>query len=188
MKFEGTEIHGAWHSTGQRFFDSRGWFQEFFTQSKIAALSGLNIEIKQINVSRSNKGVVRGIHYSLSPIGQAKYVSVVEGAIDDYVVDIREGSPTFGRWQMFRLTSEDPGGLLIDSGLGHAFHVVSSSAMVCYGVSSEYDPSNEYALSPLCKTVNIGWDPKNIILSEKDRDAPDLMALSAAGLLPRHAR
>lgn len=184
MRIQQSKISGAWLLEGQRFFDSRGWFQELFTHSKVSAATGFNLDVQQINISYSRQNVVRGIHFSMAPAGQAKYVSVLNGTVEDYVVDVRTDSPTFGQWEKFELTSNTPSGVLISGGLGHAFRVMSTDALVCYGVSSEYNPVNEHALSPLCTTVNLGWNEKHIVLSEKDRDAPDLLSLRALGLLP----
>jgi dTDP-4-dehydrorhamnose 3,5-epimerase len=138
-----SEIAGAWIIEGTRHGDDRGWFQELFKKSTVKNATGFEFSPVQINVSHSVQGVVRGIHYSIAPEGQAKYVSVLDGEIDDYIIDVRQGSPTFGKWQRVRVTAALGNSVLLGSNLAHAFQVVSKSATVCYAVSAEFNPTAE---------------------------------------------
>lgn len=185
MNFQMSQITDAWLIEGARHGDDRGWFQELFKHSRILDGTGVDFRPVQINVSRSTAGVIRGIHYSIAPEGQAKYVSVMSGVIDDYIIDIRPGSPTFGTWQRVRLDSEHGTAVLLGPHLGHAFQAVSSEATVCYAVSAEFNPDAEKAINPLCPRVGITWDTGLApILSPKDEAAPSLDDQLRDGLLP----
>jgi dTDP-4-dehydrorhamnose 3,5-epimerase len=140
----------------------------------------------QINVSQSSQGVVRGIHYSIAPEGQAKYVTALDGEIDDYIIDIREGSPTFGQWQRVRLSRMRGNSVLLGSNLAHAFQVVSHEATVCYAVTAEFNPMAEKGINPLCSQLNILWDKSfPVSLSPKDEMARNLNEQSKLRELPR---
>jgi dTDP-4-dehydrorhamnose 3,5-epimerase len=184
--FTESVINGAWIIDPVRHGDDRGWFQELFKHSIVKNATGIVFSPVQINVSHSSQGVVRGIHYSIAREGQAKYVSVLDGQIDDYIIDIREGSPTFGQWQRVRLTAELGNSVLLDSNLAHAFQVVSQVARVCYAVTAEFNPAAEKAVNPLCQQLNIAWDKSlPVSLSPKDEMAPNLNEQSKRGELPR---
>lgn len=179
-------IEGAWIIDAVRHGDERGWFQELFKSSTIKQSIGVDFSPVQINVSHSTQGVVRGIHYSIAPEGQAKYVSVVSGEIDDYIIDVRIGSPTFGQWERVRLTAAQGNTVLLGSNLAHAFQTVSSEATVCYAVTAEFNPAAEKAINPFCTDLQITWEttvpPR---LSPKDMLAPDLATQISASLLPK---
>jgi len=139
-----------------------------------------------LNISHSQQGVVRGIHYSLASHGQAKLVTVMSGEIDDYAIDVRLGSPTFGQWERSRLSSSIGNSVLLGPNLAHAFQCISVEATVCYAVSAEFNPEAEKAINPLCPTLKIEWDNDfPILLSPKDEIAPNMNQQNAAGLLPR---
>lgn len=179
------QISGSWMIEADRYPDDRGWFQELYKQSLVRSGVLQQFSARQLNLSRSNQGVVRGIHFSSGPAGQAKYVSVLSGIIDDIVVDIRVGSPTFGKWQRIRLDSDNPRSIVIDAHLGHAFQAISSEALVCYAVSSEYDPTVERGINPNCPLLEIDWNRDcEIRISDKDRDAPSLKDALRLGVLP----
>ena len=186
MKLSKSIIEGAWLIDPVRHGDERGWFQEWFKESEIETQIGFSFAPVQLNVSHSFQGVVRGIHYSVATEGQAKYVTAMSGEIDDYIIDVRPGSPTFGQWERVRLSSTIGNSVLLGSNLAHAFQCVSAEATVCYAVSAEFNPTAEKAINPLCPTLNIVWD-KNfpILLSPKDEAAPTLDQQQTAGLLPR---
>lgn len=175
MKLSKSSIEGAWLIDPVRHGDERGWFQEWFKKSEIEKQIGFSFEPVQLNLSHSQQGVVRGIHYSVATEGQAKYVTAISGEIDDYIIDVRPGSPTFGQWERVRLSSTTGNSVLLGSNLAHAFQCVSAEATVCYAVSAEFNPTAEKAINPLCPTLNIVWD-KNfpILLSPKDSNAPFL--------------
>lgn len=185
MKVEQLEIQGAWLIRASRFSDSRGWFQEWFRNSSLLDVTGIDYRPIQANISRSSRGTIRGIHYSLAPSGQGKLVTVMHGAINDYVIDIRPSSPTFGQWQRVSLDSENGDALLIDPHLGHAFQALEDGTIVSYLVTAEYNPEMEKGITPFCPKLAIDWEPHHPdALSPKDLDAPSLLAQQDAGLLP----
>jgi dTDP-4-dehydrorhamnose 3,5-epimerase len=180
-----SKIKNAWIVEPVRHRDERGWFQELFKFSAIKESASLDFAPVQINVSNSSQGVVRGIHYSIAPEGQAKYVSVLDGEIDDYIIDVRLGSPTFGKWERVRLTASQGNSVLLGTNLAHAFQTVSSHATVCYAVTAEFNPEAEKAINPFCPDLAIDWASSlPTILSPKDKAAPNLRHQEQAGLLP----
>jgi dTDP-4-dehydrorhamnose 3,5-epimerase len=184
--FSESTITGAWIIDPVRHGDERGWFQELFKFSTIKQSTGIDFFPTQINVSHSVQGVIRGIHYSIAQHGQAKYVSVMNGEIDDYIIDIRESSPTFGQWQRVRVTAELGNSVLLSSNLAHAFQVVSEEATVCYAVTSEFDPQAEKAINPFCSSLAIQWNSSfPTLLSPKDEMAPTLLEQRMKQLLPQ---
>jgi dTDP-4-dehydrorhamnose 3,5-epimerase len=184
--FVESTINGAWIIDPIRHTDERGWFQELFKFSTIKMNTGIDFAPVQINVSHSTQGVVRGIHYSIAPEGQAKYVSVMEGEIDDYIIDVRPSSPTFGMWQRVRLSAEQGNSILLDSTLAHAFQAVSAHATVCYAVTAEFNPTAEKAINPFCPKLAINWDDSfPTLLSPKDEKAGTLTSQQELNLLPK---
>ena len=141
--------------------------------------------VAQANCSISRRGVIRGIHFADVPPGQAKYVTCVNGAILDVVVDLRAGSPGFGRWSAVRLDDQNRRAVFVAEGLGHAFMALSDQASVLYLCSTPYAPGREHGVHPLDPGIGIAW-PAGIeaILSDKDAAAPSLAQTQAARLLP----
>ena len=183
--FTESTINGAWIITPVRHGDDRGWFQELFKSSTVKNATGFDFSPVQINVSHSAQGVIRGIHYSIAPQGQAKYVSVLDGEIDDYIIDVRPSSPTFGKWQRVRLTAALGNSVLLGPNLAHAFQVVSTRATVCYAVTAEFNPEAEKAINPFCPELAIGWDSTiHPLLSPKDEAAPTLNQQRELNVLP----
>lgn len=186
MIIKESKIQNAWTIDPLRHVDDRGWFQEWFKKSGVQQQTGFLFEPVQINISHSSQGVIRGVHYSIAPEGQAKLVTVLSGEIDDYIIDIRPGSETFGKWERVRLTAELGNSVLLGSNLAHAFQCVSTEARVCYAVTAEFDPEAEKAINPLCPTLDIRWNETiSISLSSKDAAAPNLLTLKDISLLPR---
>lgn len=185
MRFEPTGISGAWMVELPRFSDDRGWFQEWFKLSRYAQEIGVDFRPVQANISKSCAGTVRGIHYSIAPKGQGKLVTVMSGAIDDYIVDIRRGSPTFSQWRRVRLEESSARAVLIDPHLGHAFQALTDDTVVSYLVTEEYNPAAELGINPLCTDLAISWSVElPLLISEKDSDAPTLSEASTSGELP----
>ena len=183
--FTESTISGAWIITPVRHGDDRGWFQELFKSSTVKNATGFDFSPVQINVSHSAQGVIRGIHYSIASQGQAKYVSVLDGEIDDYIIDVRPSSPTFGKWQRVRLTAALGNSVLLGPNLAHAFQVVSTRATVCYAVTAEFNPEAEKAINPFCPELAIGWDSTiHPLLSPKDEAAPTLNQQRELNVLP----
>lgn len=185
MKFTSIGIEGAWEIEQVRHGDDRGWFQESFKSSLFAEHTGVHFLPAQSNISKSQAGTIRGIHYSIAPEGQGKLVTVMSGAIDDYVVDVRTDSPTFGQWRRIRLNASTPKAVLIDPHLGHAFQALEDETIVSYMVTAEFNPSVELALHPMCPHLSIQWDvtltPR---LSAKDSAAPNLSDARTNSSLP----
>src|ERR1700691_5816571 len=124
------ELAGAWLYAPEIRADRRGNFHEWFSKDQLEAEVRHPLDVAQANCSVSRKGVIRGIHFSDVPPGQAKYVTCVSGAILDIVVDIRVGSPAFGQWTAVRLDDADRAALFIAEGLGHAFMALTDDATV----------------------------------------------------------
>jgi dTDP-4-dehydrorhamnose 3,5-epimerase len=185
MHARSLSIHGAWVLQSQVFADERGTFSEWFKSSLLTELTGVPFEPQQANVSVSHAGVIRGIHYSLAPHGQAKLVTVMSGSILDFAVDVRIGSPTFGKYEAVQLVAGDGKTMCLQSNMAHAFQALEDNTVVSYLVSSEYSPTEEKEISPVCPILQIKWAQNlPLILSEKDRSAPTLSQQSEAGFLP----
>jgi dTDP-4-dehydrorhamnose 3,5-epimerase len=187
---EALGIEGAWAFTPQVHADSRGAFLEAFRAADFAAALGYRLDVAQVNCSVSRRGVIRGIHYADVPPGQAKYVTCVAGAVLDVVVDLRAGSPGFGKWETVRLDDESRRAVFLAEGLGHGFQVLSESATVLYLCSTPYTAGREHGISPLDPALGLGWqlEPGSApVLSDKDEAAPTLDEALHAGRLPRYA-
>lgn len=185
MKFEKTGIEGAWLVKSTQLIDNRGAFREWFRFQDNLEITGSRFDVMQSNFSISNKGVIRGIHYSLNPFGQWKWVTCLAGSIFDVVVDIRPKSPTFGKVETLELSPENGIGVLIQANLGHAFQAKSDNSIVVYNITSEYNPEFEHGINPLDLDLKIRWPIKNVTLSSKDESAPTLNELKNSDLLPR---
>lgn len=166
--------------------DNRGVFLEWYRHDVLEATVGHALELRQANTSVSRRGVVRGIHFADIPRGQAKYVTALHGAVLDYVIDIRVGSPTFGRWDSVLLDTESRRAVYLAEGLGHAFVALTDEATVSYLVSDTYTPDREHAINPLDEHVNLIFpaDAGELLLSPQDTQAPSLAAAAESGLLP----
>jgi dTDP-4-dehydrorhamnose 3,5-epimerase len=182
------DVDGAWLFTPQIHGDRRGSFLEWFRDAEFSADVGHRMDLAQANCSVSRRGVVRGIHFSDVPPGQAKYVTCASGAIMDVAVDLRVGSPGFGRWHAVRLDDENRHALYLGEGLGHAFVALSDQATALYLCSTAYAPAREHGVHPLDPAIGIAWpDELNPVLSDKDAAAPSLAEAQAEGLLPDYA-
>ncbi len=180
-------IEGAWLHEPRVFADTRGSFHEWFRDADFRAATGWGFRLAQANCSVSARGVVRGIHFTDVPPGQAKYVTCLRGAVLDVVVDLRTGSPTFGRWETVRLDDESHRCVFLAVGLGHAFMALAPESTVVYLCSEGYAPQREHGVSPLDPSLGIDW-PAEIspLLSEKDAAAPTLVEADRQGLLPSY--
>lgn len=191
MEWEELDVPGAWVFTPKVHGDQRGWFIESFKQEAFEQAVGHPFRVAQTNVSNSKAGVLRGIHFSQLPISQAKYVTCLAGAVLDVVVDVRVGSPTFGKWRSVLLDSREPRAIYISEGLGHAFMALEDGSTVCYMVSSGYAPGREHGVDPLDPAIGIEWpdaaldgSPLVPLLSQKDLEAPKLTEAVELGILP----
>ena len=185
MQVEPLAIEGLWEITPVLRPDDRGVFLEAFKADVLSEAIGHPFTLKQMNVSVSSAGTVRGIHFADVPVGQAKYVQCFSGAILDVVVDIRVGSPTFGQWDAIELNSTSRKALYISEGLGHAFCALSDDATVGYLCSEPYSPTREHGIHPLDATLALPWpEGSAALLSPKDAAAPTLAEALSSGLLP----
>ncbi|MBD0839607.1 dTDP-4-dehydrorhamnose 3,5-epimerase [Streptomyces sp. TRM68416] len=181
-------IEGAWVLEPKVFPDERGSFHEWYRGSEFREATGHDLALAQANCSVSRRGVLRGVHFSDVPPGQAKYVTCVRGAVLDVVVDLRTGSPAFGRWEAVRLDDDTRHAVFLAEGLGHAFMALTDDATVVYLCSTGYAPGREHGVDPLDPALGIAW-PEGIapVLSAKDAAAPSLAEAERSGLLPAYA-
>ena len=188
VQVEPTSIEGSWLFTPVLRPDERGVFLESFKSSFFSEAVGHTFDLKQMNISTSRKGTLRGIHFADVPPGQAKYVQCFQGAILDVVVDIRVGSPTFGQWDAVELDSESRRGLYLAEGLGHAFCALTDTVTVGYLCSEPYSHGREHGIHPLDTELDLPW-PKgaSAVISPKDSAAPSLREALEIGLLPDYA-
>lgn len=184
-------VPGTWEITPTQHGDQRGVFLEYFQEAPFAAATGHDFGLAQANCSVSAAGVLRGVHYADVPPGQAKYVTCARGAVLDVVVDLRVGSPTFGRWDAVLLDDVDRRAVYIAEGVGHAFLSLEDDSTVLYLCSTAYAPGREHGVHPLDPEIGISWpttgrdgSPLELRLSDKDAAAPSLSEAAAAGLLP----
>lgn len=187
MEARALSIEGAWLFTPILHTDDRGVFLEAFKETAFTEATGRRFDLKQMNVSISRLGTVRGVHFADVPPGQAKYVQCFAGQILDIVVDIRVGSPTFGQWDAIQLDSESREGVFVSEGLGHAFCALTESATIGYLCSEPYAPSREHGVHPFDEDLSLPWPTdRSIHLSPKDASAPLLQDLLTQGELPTY--
>lgn len=186
MKARELAVPGAWEITPQIHTDTRGLFFEWFTDTAFADFAGHRLDLHQANCSVSAAGVLRGLHFAQLPPSQAKYVTCLHGAVFDVVVDIRTGSPTFGTWDAVTLDARTHRSVYVSEGLGHAFLALEDNSTVMYLCSAGYAPGREHTINALDPALNIAWPTIHgqPSLSERDRQAPTLAQVQAAGLLP----
>jgi dTDP-4-dehydrorhamnose 3,5-epimerase len=180
-------IPGAWVFVPRIYSDDRGSFLELFRGAEFSGDVGHRLDLAQANCSVSRRGVIRGIHFADVPPGQAKYVTCVSGEILDVVVDLRIGSPSFGRWEAVNLDAQTRRAVYLAEGLGHAFMALSDQATVVYLCSTPYAPGRERGVHPLDPAVGIAWPTGvEVVMSQKDATAPTMAEAERAGLLPRY--
>ena len=171
MEITATALSGLFIIKPKIFSDQRGYFFESFNEKKLSE-GGLNYRFVQDNQSKSVFGVVRGLHYQLEPYAQTKLVRVLSGRIRDIAVDIRKGSPTFGRWVGATLSAENKKMLYIPQGFAHGFLVLSERAELLYKVTAEYSAQNERGIIWNDPHIGITWPITDPLLSGKDRELP----------------
>ncbi|WP_340684967.1 dTDP-4-dehydrorhamnose 3,5-epimerase [Amycolatopsis coloradensis] len=179
-------VEGALEFTPRVFPDDRGLFvSPYQEEAFIEAHGGPLFPVAQTNHSRSKRGVVRGIHYTVTPPGTAKYVYCPRGKALDIVVDIRVGSPTFGKWDAVLMDQENFRTMYFPVGVGHAFVALEDDTVMSYMISSPYVAENELALSPLDPALGLPIDTDVVpILSERDTAALTLAEAEGQGMLP----
>jgi dTDP-4-dehydrorhamnose 3,5-epimerase len=173
MKSIPTDIDGVLVVEPKVFGDERGFFLESFREDWFDAALGTHVDFVQDNHSRSSRGVLRGLHWQEGPHAQGKLVRVTSGAVFDVAVDIRRGSPTFGRWFGTELSGSNHRQLWIAPGLAHGFVVLSESADFLYKTTTYYQPAAERALRWDDPDLAIAWPALGMtpIVSPKDRAA-----------------
>jgi len=155
------------------FSDDRGYFLESFKESDFSS-NGINTKFVQDNLSHSVKNVLRGLHFQKNPKAQAKLVTTITGTIFDVAIDIRKGSPTFGKWVGEILSETNHKSLFIPEGFAHGFCVISEIADVHYKVNQEYSAENESGIIWNDPTLNISWPVENPIVTKKDLELPTI--------------
>lgn len=187
MKLTPLDIEGVWVAESPVWSDDRGFFREWFKSESIKEVTGRDFGIEQANISLSSRGTLRGIHYSIAPRGQAKWVTCVSGAIKDVIVDIRPQSPTFGKWVEVELRGDSGKAVLISEGLGHGFIALEDNTAVAYLVSTPFSPTHEFEINPLDEKIGIKWGMQlaELKISDKDKKAPSLEERSIEGVLPQ---
>lgn len=175
MEVVETGIKGLLVLQPKVFTDNRGYFCELYNE-KIYKELGVTQDFCQENLSTSTYGVIRGLHFQKDPYCQAKLATVIEGAVFDVAVDLRKGSPTFGKWYGVELTAEKKNQFLIPRGFAHGFSVLSETAVFTYKCDNFYTPSAEGGIRFDDPDLNIDWRiPKDrMIISEKDMVRPGL--------------
>jgi dTDP-4-dehydrorhamnose 3,5-epimerase len=189
VKINPLGIEGAFEIVPVQRGDSRGLFLEWYRHDLFAEANGHPLRLAQANLSVSSRGTVRGVHYADVAPGQAKYVTCVRGAVLDFVIDIRVGSPTFGRHEVVRLDDVDRREVYLAEGLGHAICALTDDATLLYLCSETYAPQREREVSPLDPALGLEFPfaRDELILSDKDVAAPTLAEAAERGLLPDYA-
>ena len=166
-------IDGAWLAESPVRSDERGSFREWFKREEVFLKTGIDFSAQQANISMSNKGVIRGIHYSLAPEGQAKWITCVTGSIIDVIVDLRQNSPTFKKIEYITLIGQENRSVLVGHGLGHGFVSLEDGSSVAYLLSAPYTEEIEFAIHPFDTTLKVNWgiNQTDAILSSKDQNA-----------------
>ena len=174
MRIIKTDIDGVFILEPRVFGDERGYFFESFNSREFAKETGLDITFVQDNESRSHFGVLRGLHFQLPPFTQSKLVRVVKGRVLDVAVDIRKGSPTYGKWTSCELTEDNHRQFFIPKGFAHGFCVLSEDAIFQYKCDNYYAPQADGGISILDSSLGIEWGipMDKAVLSEKDTKHP----------------
>ncbi|MCK2243937.1 MULTISPECIES: dTDP-4-dehydrorhamnose 3,5-epimerase family protein [unclassified Crossiella] len=190
MQVRKMTIPDAYEFTPKSFPDDRGLLVVPFQADLVTETVGYPLPLAQSNHSVSRRGVIRGVHFADTPPGQAKYVYCASGALLDIIIDIRLGSPTFGKWEAVRLSSETYNSIYISEGLGHCFLALEENTVMSYLCSTPFTPARERAINPLDPALGLPWaehlDGAAPVLSVKDTEAPSLAEAEAAGLLPKY--
>lgn len=176
MNYCKTDIPGVWIIEPNVFNDARGYFFEAFRKAEFEEHIGA-VGFIQDNESCSSSGVLRGLHYQLAPYSQAKLVRVISGAVLDVAVDLRKGSPTFGKYVAVELTGDNKRQLFIPQGFAHGFHVLADNTVFTYKVDNPYMPSHERGIRYDEPSFAIDWripSMEKLNLSPKDTQAPGL--------------
>ena len=184
MKLHETDLPGCLIGEFRIASDARGWLYEAYNRDSIAA-AGLRLDVAQVNVSRSLAGILRGLHYQW-PNPQGKWISALEGEVWDVAVDLRRGSPHFGRWTGTVLSAKNRRQFWVPEGFAHGFAVLGDApATVHYLCTRTYDPSADAGIRWNDAALAIDWPLSHPVLSDKDAHAP-LLEQTPAERLPQY--
>lgn len=187
MKAEKLSIDGAWRFEADQYPDERGNFVIWYESDEFASQTGYELPLAKTHHAVSAEQTIRGIHFTLLPPGQAKYVYCPAGRVLDVVVDVRVGSPTFGQWDSVVLDQDAFSSVFVADGLGHAYAALTDDSVLVYLCSTRYAPEREVAVDALDPAIGIEWPEwDRPILSQRDREAPSLAAAADKGLLPSY--
>ncbi|BAL90281.1 putative dTDP-4-dehydrorhamnose 3,5-epimerase [Actinoplanes missouriensis 431] len=188
MKARELAVAGAFAFTPEVFADDRGTFCSPLQEDSVAEVLGRPLfGVRQSSVSRSRRGVVRGVHFTALPVSMAKYVFCTRGMALDYVIDLRRGSPTFGRTDVIPLDPENGTAVYLPSGVGHLFVSLRDDTTMTYLLSAAYTADKERAVHPLDPELGLELPPGLVpVLSERDRTAPTLAQARERDLLPAY--
>ena len=172
MKIISTDFSGLCLIEHNACYDLRGSFMEIFRKESLEKSLGYEINFCQQNSVLSYKNTLRGLHFQKEPYSQSKLISVNFGEIIDVVVDVRNDSPTYGQYLMFKLSSNDNKSIFIPKGLAHGYLVISEKSLVTYSVDNYYNQKSQTGVRFNDKYLNIDWglNPDDLIISEKDRN------------------
>lgn len=168
MEVEKFEIEGLLLLKPKVFTDDRGYFLESFNRRVFYRATGLDLDFVQDNESKSDRGVIRGIHFQLPPHEQGKLVRVVHGKVIDIAVDLRKNSPTYGRYQQVELSGENKHQFYVPPGFGHGFSVLEDNTVFSYKCTQFYNKESEVVMQWNDTDLQIDWGIEHPVLSEKD--------------------
>ena len=178
MQVKTTTIEGLLIIEPQVFNDPRGYFYESYSKEKLSK-AGVNLEFVQDNQSLSQKGIIRGMHFQAPPFEQGKLVRVIQGAVNDVVIDIRKNSSTYGQYYSIILTAENKKMFYIPPGFAHGFETLEDNTIFLYKCTNIYNKESEGGVLWNDNEININWENKNPIISEKDAILPTLKNLQS---------
>ncbi len=176
MKFTRTKIEDVIIIEPKVHGDERGYFVETFRQDLLEEFLGFRVNFCQDNESKSSKGVIRGLHYQLPPAAQTKLVRVIKGKVLDVAIDIRKGSPTFGKYVAVELSEQNKKQLFVPRGFAHGFVVLEDDTIFAYKVDNYYSPENDRGIAFDDPEIGIDWilPREDLKLSAKDKQQPML--------------
>ncbi len=176
---EGDLIDGPLILKNSIYKDSRGYFQEIWSKKEFDEITKQNLNFVQDNFSFSIKGVLRGMHYQINPKPQDKLVRCIQGTIFDVIIDLRKNSPTFCKWAGVELSDENFLQLWVPKGFAHGFLTISKNAKIEYKLTEYWSKEHERIINYNDKNIKINWPDinKKVILSDKDKNAPNLIAI-----------
>jgi dTDP-4-dehydrorhamnose 3,5-epimerase len=180
VQFIPQSIPDVWVIEPKVHGDHRGYFVETFRQDKFEQALGYKVDFVQDNESKSSKGVLRGLHFQLAPHAQSKLVRVIEGAVLDVAVDIRKGSPSFGKHVAVELSGDNKKQMFVPRGFAHGFVVLTDTATFVYKVDNYYSPECDRGLAFDDRAIGIDWQlaKQQLLLSDKDTQQPLLSELT----------